>query len=78
MAAILFLADDERERECVCVKQNESVSRSKTSLDCLDDVEVIKRHRIPRKFLVQLVELVKRTWRDQPTETLAFGLNPGM
>ena len=56
-----------RRRKRERVKENESVSRSKTSLDCLDDVEVIKRHRLPRKFLVQLVELVKEDV-ERPTK----------
>ena len=42
----------------------------------LDDVEVIKRHRLPRKFLVQLVELVKRTWSAQLRETTRFRALP--
>ena len=53
----------ERER----VRENECFEIEKNPLDCLDDVEVIERYRLPRNFLVQLVELVKEDV-ERPTK----------
>ena len=53
MTAILFLADEERERE---LKRMRVFRDRKNPLDWLDDVEVIERYRLPRNFLIQLVE----------------------
>nr|XP_022294334.1 putative nuclease HARBI1 [Crassostrea virginica] len=64
MAAILFLADEERERE---LKRMRVFRDRKNPLDWLDDVEVIERYRLPRNFLIQLVELVKEDV-ERPTK----------
>ena len=64
MAAILFLADEERERE---LKRMRVFRDRKNPLDWLDDGEVIERYRLPRNFLIQLVELVKEDV-ERPTK----------
>ena len=56
--------DDEGERE---FKRMIVFRDRKNPLDCLGDVKVIERYRLPRNFLVQLVELVKEDV-ERPTK----------
>ena len=72
---MIFLADEERERE---LKRMRVFRDRKNPLDWLDDVEVIERYRLPRIFLVQLVDLVRGCGETHQEKPLAFGLNPGM
>ena len=47
MAAVLYLADDEIEREC-CKRMRIFRDRN-NPLEVLNDIEVIERYRLPRK-----------------------------
>ena len=49
MAAVLYLADDEIERECKRMR----VFRDRNNpLEVLNDIEVIERYRLPRNVLI--------------------------
>ena len=51
MAAVLYLADDEIERECKRMR----VFRDRNNpLEVLNDIEVIERYRLPRNVLIRL------------------------
>ena len=56
MTAVLYLADDKKEREC----KRMNVFRDRNNpLEVLNDIEVIVRYRLPRNVLISLVELVR-------------------
>ena len=64
MAAVLYLADDEIERECKRMR----VFRDRNNpLEVLNDIEVIERYRLPRNVLIRLVELVREDV-ERPTK----------
>ena len=56
MAAVMYLADDEIERECKRMR----VFRDRNNpSEVLNDTEVIEMCRLPRNVLIRLVELVR-------------------
>ena len=64
MAAVLYLADDEIEREC---KRMRIFRDRNNPLEVLNDIEVIERYRLPRNVLIRLVELVREDV-ERPTK----------